>query len=133
VAIIDTATGTLVRPPVRAHNELTPWVSFSPDGSQAVSGAMDGTVVVWDVATGEVAGRVSIGGGGMGSAPVFLADGRILIPPWGIEPAVYTWDPSTAHAVEFACRAAGRDLTPEEWREHFGTVTQLEICPPSPQ
>lgn len=130
VAIIETATGKLVRKPVQAHSELTPWVSFSPDGSQAVSAAMDGTVVIWDVPTGQIAGRVNIGG--MGSAPVFLPDGRILIPPWGADPAVYLWDPSTARAVAFVCQAAGRDLTHDEWGEHFGTVPQREICPPSP-
>ena len=128
VAIIETATRRLVREPIRAHTEIVPWVSFSPDGSQLVSGGFDGTVVVWDVETASIVGRVSTGGG-FGSVPVFTPDGTILIPPWSVDPAVYMWDPSTQRALAFACRAAGRDLTREEWTEHFGDLPYRETCP----
>ena len=128
VAIVETETGQLVREPIRAHGDIVPWLAFSADGSQVVSGGFDGTVVVWDAETGGVVGRVTVAVG-LGTVPVFLPDGQVLIPPWGLEHAVYVWDPSTQRAVEFACRAAGRDLTEAEWREHFGALEYRTVCP----
>jgi hypothetical protein len=41
---------------------------------------------------------------------------------------VYRWDPSAEAAVEFACRAAGRDLTEEEWRDILPDRPFDETC-----
>lgn len=128
VAVIDTSTGRLVREPVRAHDGLVAFAAFSPDGSRLVSGADDGSTVVWDVETGTPTGRVLLGGASWVS-PEFLPDGRILIVPWHRDPAVYVWDPSASRAVEFACRAAGRDLTEAEWAEHFPGQRPRPVCP----
>ena len=128
VAIIDTESGRLVREPVRAHGGMVPWVSFSDDGTRAVSGGLDGTVVVWDPATGGVTGRVTVPTEWL-SVPVFLPSGEVVIPPWGRDPAVYVWDPSAERAVQFACRAAGRDLTRAEWAAHFPGQRFRPVCP----
>jgi hypothetical protein len=77
-----------------------------------------------------VTGRVTIPGG-LGTVPVFLPNGNIMIPPWGVDPAVYIWDPSATRAVEFACRAVGRDLTEAEWVEHFPGRPYRKVCPSS--
>ena len=42
---------------------------------------------------------------------------------------LYYWDTSTAHAIEFACRLAGRDLTEAEWRQDFGDRPWQPTCP----
>lgn len=42
---------------------------------------------------------------------------------------LYEWDPSARRALEFACRAAGRDLTEEEWAEHFPGQPLRSVCP----
>jgi len=130
VAIIDTATGELLREPVRAHTSSVYWLTFSPDGSQLVS-STDGAVVLWDAATGNVAGRIILSAAGPStvSSTAFLPDGNVMIIPFGGDPAVYLWDPSAARAVEHACRAAGRDLTKAEWAEHFPGQPYQSVCP----
>ena len=95
-----------------------------------VSGGADGTVVLWDAATGAMTGRVALPEGPPAS-PTFLPNGNIMIVPWGKEPAVYIWDPSAKRAVEFACRAVGRDLTEAEWAEHFPGQPFHSVCPQS--
>ena len=130
VALIDTETGRLVREPVRAHGSEVTWVAFSGDGSQLVTGGGDGTVVLWDAATGTVTGRV-IALPGRAVTPTFLPSGDIMIVPNNYDPAVYFWDPSASRAVEFACRAAGRDLTEAEWAEYFPGQPFQSVCPQS--
>ena len=42
---------------------------------------------------------------------------------------ILTWDTRPEHAIEFACRLAGRDLTADEWRTYVGTRPQFDVCP----
>lgn len=127
VAIIDTETGRLVRDPVRAHGAWVHWVAFSDDGSRLVSGGTDGTVVMWDPETGRIAGRVTLPEANA-YTPSSLPNGNIMIV--GREDhALYEWDPSAGRALEFACRAAGRDLTEAEWAEHFPGQPFQSVCP----
>ena len=43
--------------------------------------------------------------------------------------AVYRWDTRPNYAVEFACRLAGRDITPEtESAEQFGDRPFQGVC-----
>ena len=44
------------------------------------------------------------------------------------EPALYVWDPDPERAMAFACRAAGRELTEDEWKEAFGNLPSREMC-----
>jgi hypothetical protein len=41
----------------------------------------------------------------------------------------YLWDTRTSHAVDYACRVAGRDLTPVEWQTYVGTPDRQDVCP----
>ena len=54
-------------------------------------------------------------------------DTVLIAPLWA--GAVYAWDTSPDHAVEFACRVAGRDFTEEEWADHFGDRPFRQTCP----
>ncbi len=127
MAIIDTETGQLVRAPVRAHGGAVHWVAFSDDGSRVVSGADDAAVVLWDSHTGGVTGCITLPVLAP-YTPSFLPNSNILIAARG-EAAIYEWDPSAERAVEFACRAAGRDLTEAEWSEHFPGQHFRSVCP----
>jgi WD40 repeat protein/serine/threonine protein kinase len=53
VRILDAETGREVSPPLKGHTGAAPNLSFSPDGKRVATGDMDGTVKVWDVATGQ--------------------------------------------------------------------------------
>jgi hypothetical protein len=41
----------------------------------------------------------------------------------------YRWDTRVAPAIHFACKMAGRDLTPDEWTQAFGNRPYEKTCP----
>ena len=132
VVVIDLHSGEPVRPPVDT-DQVAFWVAFSPDGSRFVTGHGLGSVVLWDPVTGTPAASIVEPNGDIVSAE-FMADGTsILVTPWNREPRVdsglYVWNPTSERAVEFACQAAGRDLTEEEWRSNFGSLPYHSTCP----
>jgi hypothetical protein len=42
-----------------------------------------------------------------------------------------TWDTNPESWIAFACAIAGRNLTPEEWANAFGTGPYHHTCPPT--
>jgi hypothetical protein len=83
---------------------------------------------VWDAATVTPVATL-VGPEASVLTGAFLPDGRTArILDWGTGLA-YDWDLSRESAVEFACRAVGRDLTSAEWTEHFGDLPFRETCP----
>ncbi len=92
-----------------------------------MTGARDGSVSLWDATTGELLGTVVMPVRATATAD-FAADGRsaVIVSPFA---GVYVWDTSLDHALEFACRLAGRDLTQVEWQESFGDRPYEETCP----
>ena len=127
LAVIDLRAGTLVRPPVTAHQGVAFQLAYSPDGSRILTTGLDGTVALWDATRGTLLGRIALDGHPYATVG-FTADGRAArIVEWGTG-RVWTWPLDTDHAVTFACRAAGRDLTREEWRDHFGVRPYLHVC-----
>ncbi len=132
VAIIDTRTGQLVREAgPGARGDGVYWVAFSDDGARLVSGAIDGTVVLWDAddRRHDRSGHPSRGCSRLADVP---AERR-----HHDRPVAERTPPSTcgirarSTAVEFACRAAGRDLTEAEWAEHFPGQPFRSVCPQS--
>ena len=107
-------------------------MAFSPDGSRFVTGHGLGSVILWDPVTGTPAASIAEPNGDIVSAE-FMADGTsILVTPWNREPRVdsgLVWNPTSERAVKFACQAAGRDLTEEEWRSDFGSLPYHSTCP----
>jgi WD40 repeat protein/DNA-binding SARP family transcriptional activator/energy-coupling factor transporter ATP-binding protein EcfA2 len=58
---------------LRGHTDLVSGVAFGPDGRRLVTSSLDGTVRVWDVASGETVRSVTLDGAAM--AVDFGADG----------------------------------------------------------
>jgi WD40 repeat protein len=127
VLILDLVKGRPVRPFVIAHPGNVSGIAFSPDGSRLMTGAEDGSVVLWDAETATEVARVSLQTPGTPTAG-FRPDGTLILAQTGAEPALYVWDPSPERATEFACRAAGRELTEEEWSDTFGDLPYQAVC-----
>ena len=133
VEILDLKFGQPVSPPTEAHETGAYWASFSPDGSQLLTNAQDGSVLLWDVRTARVEASARVTGrnptAAAPSAAQFMSDGRtvLIAPEFGH--AVYLWDPSTQRALDVACRMAGRDLTRTEWTENFPGQAFRPTCP----
>ncbi len=62
------------------------------------------------------------------SSAAFGADESVVVIASDYD-GLYSWDTSTAHLVDFACRLAGRDLTEAEWLQYFGARPWQPTCP----
>ena len=127
LAVIDLRTRSLVRPPVTAHQGVAFQLAYSPDGSRILTTGLDGTVALWDATRGNLLGRIAVDGLPYASV-AFTADGRSArIVEWGTG-RVWTWPLDIDREAAFACRAAGRELTHEEWRDNFGDRPYQHVC-----
>ena len=124
VLILDTRTGLPVQAPAPAHRGAIYWVGFSADGDRILSAGVGG-LQIWDAASGQVQDAVTVpDGGGIGQFRPGTTDVNILSAG-----RVLVWDTRPEHALEFACRAAGRDLTADEWSTYLGDQPRFPVCP----
>jgi WD40 repeat protein len=101
-------------------------LSFSPDGRSVAVASNDHTASVWDLRSGVRLGNAF--GPYIGTVPevLFEPSGRLLLNllsdgiEWPMD--VGTWE-------RFACRAAGRDLSPTEWTAVLPTRPYQRVCP----
>ena len=126
VWIVDTRTGRSVGATATNHVSIL-WLGWSPDGSRILTTDAQGTLGLWDASTTTMQDTVTVPGDTIaagqfrpGTTDVTVLDGsgRVL-----------TWDTRPEHAIEFACRIAGRDLTADEWRTYIGTGPHFHVCP----
>lgn len=90
----STQPGDIPGPPVPEQSDNTPveveLVAYSPDGSLVASGSMDGSVSIWDAATGALKATVT-GNKDCISGLAFSPDGATLVTAsW--DGSVRTWD-----------------------------------------
>ena len=128
VEVIDLSTGRLVAPAREWGGNPRSQVIFSPDGTRLLSSSPNGLVAVWDAGTVTPTSTIALPLA-VAASGAFLPDGRTARFLDWFTGTAYDWDLSTDSAVEFACRAVGRDLTREEWTENFGDLPYRETCP----
>jgi WD40 repeat protein/DNA-binding SARP family transcriptional activator len=123
VLLLDPNTWQPVTAPADPNGPRMGWVSYSHDGTRLLtSGGTEDQL--WDAATGQQLGVVSMPqGAGPGG---FQPDGTLILVSGD---GIYRWDPSLRHAIEFACQAAGRDITADEWHGAFPDVPYRTVCP----
>ncbi|HZU37272.1 MAG TPA: hypothetical protein VFA18_15220, partial [Gemmataceae bacterium] len=86
VKLFDTRTGKVTHTfPAQAHS-----MAFTPDGKRLAIGDSRGTVIVWNVATGEQRATLHRSDGGSTDAMVFSKDGKTLVAGGQKGPCV--WD-----------------------------------------
>jgi WD40 repeat protein len=115
-----------VRPPIEGAVEVPRAVSFSPDGTTFVISDASGQVHLWDATTGTPLARLAPRPG-FGARAGFADEHTVVVAT--NDGGVYRWDTSLEAAIDAACKVAGRNMTPAEWREVFPDRPHRETCP----
>jgi WD40 repeat protein len=127
VAMVDVATGSLVRRPTLGHDGKVVSISYAADGEMLATGGEDGRVSLWHGRTGALLSGLTVGRPGTAAYVGFEPDGRtVSVATWDGD--VYQLDTRVERWVEFACDVAGRNLTQAEWRDAFGDRPYRETC-----
>jgi WD40 repeat protein len=95
--LCDTDTGKAVGRPLGPHPDVVAAVAFRPDGAAAATGCRDGTIRLWDVATGSPLGP-PFGHRAAVSALAFAPDGRTVLSASADGTARF-WDAKTGLTV----------------------------------
>ena len=101
-------------------------IAFSPDGRLFTVASNDGTASIWDVESLKRVGNPFPPHPGAVPDVLFEPSGRLLLPylsnaeEWPTD--LPTWE-------RFACRVAGRDLTPQEWHALLPNRAYQHVCP----
>ena len=120
----DARTGRSLRPPTKVTSSEVYQLAFSPDGRLlAVS---SDSVVLWDVDTRKPVGSGFPAVEGWIPGIAFEPNGRLLIFQVA---ATIEWPTDRPTLQRFACQIAGRDLTPEEWRDLLPNRPYRHVCP----
>ena len=102
-------------------------------GSLAVATGGDRSNILYDLASGEQVGDPIIIPDGEVDAVAFRPDGKELVVGGGAAHQFSVWDLDPQHWLTAACRFAGRNLTPQEWKTDVGDLAPYRrTCPDYP-
>jgi WD40 repeat protein len=110
----------------RNHSE-TAALAYSPDGSILASAGHDSTVVLREIATGELIGPPLAASSHQEPTLVaFDALGHLIVATR--DGGLWRWDISLPHLLRTACAIAGRNLTAQEWAALHTGRPYLTAC-----
>ncbi len=99
-------------------------MAFSPDDTLLAT-AGGSTVVVWDLASGQELTRFEVGDS-VTHVGFVGADATRLVYGTAVESGVV--DLNVTHWLALACKLAGRQLTPREWKSNVGEIPFAPTC-----
>jgi WD40 repeat protein len=104
-------------------------VAFSRDGKLLAAGCGDGTVRLWNPATGRpVATLHATSSSRFGADAVAFSAGGKLLASGGNDGTVHVWQVSLfAHVYATLCASAGPP-TPQEWNHYAPGEGQPKVC-----
>jgi WD40 repeat protein len=110
-------------------------VAFSPDGETLASTSPDGSIILWDMPSGQMLGPLLTSSPDVGRpvlSAAFSPDGRSLA-TGNDRGAVMLWDVGYESWQARACRRANRNMTREEWNQYMGSDVPYQCtCPDLP-
>jgi WD40 repeat protein len=106
VLLWDLATGQMHR--LEGHTEGVLSAAISPDGNWLASGSFDTTVIVWDLASGQV--RHTLPEHGMGAVSLIFSPDSTRLISGDQQDAIRVWDVETGQLLQ-TIEGRGNDLT----------------------
>jgi WD40 repeat protein len=125
VEVLSTATWNRVTASLAADGNG--WLAFTRDGDTLAVGNADGTVRLWDVASGQAIAAPLPGIAHAAAGPIFTPGDTHLIAALATGRA-YRWDIRSASLIRQACTIAGRRLTRAEWDEFLPGTDYAPAC-----
>jgi WD40 repeat protein len=122
---------TAVLASLTEHTAAVQAVAFHPDGDTLATGSMDGSVRLWDTATGKARAPLATGFSGVFSL-AYSPDGRTLAVVGGDGSGRLldvTTPPDPDKTIQQICRTFGRDLTEEERAAYLPDGSDASVCP----
>ncbi|RYP87770.1 hypothetical protein EKO23_05125 [Nocardioides guangzhouensis] len=105
-------------------------VSFAPDGEEIAS-VVHGRITLYDGRTAAVRASIPLPAGTPEAWLAYLPDSTGLLVT-AVDGSTWTVDTRPSAWLERACRTAGRNLTRDEWTEHFPNRSYEVTCPQWP-
>ena len=125
ILLLDARTGRQDGTPTNVASGHVASVAFSPDGRTFIASSNDGTASLWDLRSRKRLGNPFPPYPGAVPAVVFEPNGRLLMIPLS---NAFEWPTDVKSWERFACRVAGRDLTPAEWHDLLPNRAYRPVC-----
>ncbi|MFI5039114.1 MAG: PQQ-binding-like beta-propeller repeat protein, partial [Solirubrobacterales bacterium] len=125
VLLLDSRTGREDGTPISVASGHVASVAFSPDSGTFAASSNDGTASLWDLRSRKRLGNPFPPYPGAVPAIVFEPNGRLLMIPLS---NAFEWPTDVKSWQRFACRVAGRDLTPAEWHDLLPARAYRPVC-----
>lgn len=124
------AAGKPLGPPLKGHAAQVWNVIFNPTdgGNTLISGAADGTIIVWDTSTQEPLGPPLINGTEMETMALSPDGHTLAVGTYDTSGTVNLWRLDLTPWPIRACTIANRNLTAEEWQQYLGDEPYGKTC-----